>query len=90
MTVLELLATCIEHGQISIAPAMAEEATRKRLDGPYKVGADARPRANRNLPALRSGQRRVIRRRRLCRVSGSCLGSRSQMAVGQQRASAAG
>lgn len=75
MTLLELLAACIEQGRTSIAPAMAEEATRKRLDRLHKAGALARVRARAIIcPQCEANSVRVIQvGAGLCRACGQVL-----------------
>lgn len=72
MTLLELLAACIEQGRTSIAPAMAEEATRKRLDRLHKAGALVRVRARAIIcPQCEANSVRVIQvGAGLCRACG--------------------
>lgn len=72
MTLLELLAACIEQGRTSIAPAMAEEATRKRLDRLHKAGALVRVRAQAIIcPRCEANSVRVIQvGAGLCRACG--------------------
>lgn len=72
MTLLELLAACIEQGRTSIAPAMAEEATRKRLERLHKAGALVRVRARAIIcPRCEANSVRVIQvGTGLCRACG--------------------
>jgi ribosomal protein L37AE/L43A len=72
MTLLELLAACIEQGRTFIAPAMAEEATRKRLDRLHKAGALVRVRARAIIcPQCEANSVRVIQvGAGLCRACG--------------------
>lgn len=72
MTLLELLAACIEQERTSIAPAMAEEATRKRLERLHQAGALVRVRARAVIcPHCEANSVRVIEAgAALCRTCG--------------------
>lgn len=72
MTLLELLATCIEQGRTSIAPALAGEEQRERLDRLREIGAVARVRAHAVIcPRCEAGTVRVVNvSAGLCRACG--------------------
>lgn len=72
MTLLELLATCIEQGRTSIAPALAGEEQRERLERLRDIGAVARVRAHAVIcPRCEAGTVRVVNvGAGLCRACG--------------------